>query len=312
MSDQTLTGLVDFSWNDLNGKEAIIRVFNTCRSDDLESINFQNIAKVIWDYNPVQYVALMFYLRNIRKTNVNNIQLQKGKGERLLSYYMALWLLEHHEDTFILNSQVLIEDLGYFKDCLNMARIAKDRNMTDHHIDLILYPMAMALMNDEAKIIQTSEGKDTTIELSLAHKWAPRQGKAFAEFIPCLRKLCNITGPKPQEKWRKYVRAIAQKKITTENMMSAREFDNINFAEVPRLAFNLYKNAFSKRDETKDRFAEFIKLTKIHRSLDVSALSVINYPLAANIPTVTYLDVFNIIKEYIPLVYYQTEEIHEL
>jgi hypothetical protein len=140
-----------------------------------------------------------------------------------------------------------------------MARIAKDRNMTDHHINLILYPMAMALMIDEAKIIQASERKDDSLELSLAHKWAPRQGKAFEEFIPYLRKLCNITGPKPQEQWRKYIRAIAQKNTTIENLMSAREFDKINFSEVPNLAFNLYKNAFSRRDETKDRFAEFIK-----------------------------------------------------
>jgi hypothetical protein len=256
---QTQNGAVAFSWNDLDGKEAIISVFNTCRSNDLDSICFQNMFPVIWNYNPIQYVALMFYLRNIRKTNVNNTQLQKGKGERLLSYYMALWLLEYHEDTFILNIRVLIEDLGYFKDCLNMAHIAKDRNMTDHHIDLILYPMAMALMIDEAKIIQGLNEKDTPLELSLAHKWAPRQGKAFTEFIPCLRKLCNITGPKPQERWRKYIRAIAQKKITIENLMSSREFDKINFASVPSLAFNLYKNAFAKRDETKHRFAEFIK-----------------------------------------------------
>jgi hypothetical protein len=298
---------IAFSWSDLDGKKAMINVFNTCRFNtcrfnNLESTNFQNMLPIIWDYNPIQYVALMFYLRNIRKANVNNTQLQKGKGERLLSYYMALWLLQHHEDTFILNIQVLVEDLGYFKDCLNMARMAKNRNMTDYHINLILYPMAISLMNDEAKIIHAFNKKDAPLELSLAHKWAPRQGKAFAEFIPCLRKLCNINGSKPQERWRKYIRAIAQKNITIENLMSAREFDKINFATVPGLAFNLYKKAFAKRVETKDRFAKFINHTKIQRSLDVFVPSMINYSLGVNIPAFTDLMVLNIIEEYTPLV----------
>ena len=214
----------------------------------LNSAHFHNLLCVIWNFSPIKYTDLMLYVRDSRKTTVINIQ--QVKDSRMISYYMALWLLEHHEDIFIRNSKVLIEDLGYFKDCLNMARIAKDRRMTDHQINIILYPMAAALISDEAKIIQAQSGnKETQLKLSLAHKWAPRHGKAFAEFIPYLRKLCNINGPNPQEQWRKYIRAIAQKNITVENLLSAREFDKINFLAVPRLAFNLYK----------DRFAEFIK-----------------------------------------------------
>jgi hypothetical protein len=268
---------VAHKWSDLDGRSAVVSVFNISRlpkeretfinnpisvwSCSTEVCQFINLLPTIWNYNNKTFISLMFYLRNIRKATLHCTKLQKGKGERMLSYYMAIWLLEHHEDVFILNCRILIEDLGYFKDCLNMARIAKDRNMTDHQINLILYPMASALMLDESKIIKShlSGNPDVSLELSLAHKWAPRQGKAFSEFIPYLRKLCNITGQKPQEQWRKYIRAIAQKKITTENLMSAREFDKINFSAVPSKAFNLYKKAFAKRGDTKERFAEFIK-----------------------------------------------------
>jgi hypothetical protein len=266
---------IAFPWNDSNGKEAIISVFTACRLTNCKSgnivkhdhkdyIHFHNMLPVIWNYNPIQYIALMFYLRNIRKATIANTQLQKGKGERMLSYYMALWLLKHHEEAFILNSQILVENLGYFKDCLNMARIAKDRNMTDHQINIILHPMALALMIDESKIVQGHlSGNKIPLELSLAHKWAPRYGKAFSDFIPYLLKLCNITGPKPQERWRKYIRMIAQKKITVENLLSAREFDKIDFSTVPSLAFNLYKNSFANHNETKDRFAKFIKRVRL-------------------------------------------------
>ena len=101
--------------------------------------------------------------------------------------------------------------------------------------------------------------------ISLASKWAPREGKAFHEFIPNLQKLCNINSIKSKEKWRKYIKNIVNKSpntTTVETLLSEKRYDDIIFSDIPLKAFNLYSNHFKQNTFTRDRFENYIKNKK--------------------------------------------------
>jgi hypothetical protein len=225
----------------------------------------------------VWFIALMFYLRNIRKNShvidtSQTVVVTKGRGEKLLSYYMALWLLKKDQSLFITNYTRFVKDIGYYKDCLNLAQMAKERNYTDTEIRILLMPMAVALMTDENVIILNHfNNSKETIKLSLASKWAPREGKAFSNLIPYLKQLCNITGSKSNMKWRKYIQTLVTYNIidhstavvpSIETLLSTKKYDLINFNTIPIKARRLYKNTFMKIPKLCEKYINQVQIEK--------------------------------------------------
>jgi hypothetical protein len=76
-------------------------------------------------------------------------------------------------------------------------------------------------------------------------KWFPRKGKVFE----LVRKELKIT-PKELRK------ILVENTKVVEQKMSAKEWDKIEYEKVPGKAFNLYKNAFEKHDNS--RFLDFV------------------------------------------------------
>jgi hypothetical protein len=257
---KTNNGVVAHEWKQ-TPTTAICDIFNMSRGVCENDI--VNKLPLVWAYDTsgIWYVALMFYIRNIRKIDKS----PKGKGERLLSYYMCLWLLKNHKNMFMANYFRFVQEIGCYKDCLNLAKMAKEQKYDDSDIRLLLMPMAVSLMEDENLIIQKhlykSIGTKTNeLKLSLAAKWAPREGKAFTQLIPYLKQLCNITGLKSDMKWRKYIQQITycNKSTTIEKLLSMKQYDMVNFKAVPSKAFNLYKKAFNRIPELTEKFAMFL------------------------------------------------------
>lgn len=286
----------------------ICDIFNMTRGTSEKDI--VDKLPMVWTYDEnvkkpgVWFIALMFFMRNIRKDVHHIINMaaeckdfgsivSKSKGEKLLSYYMVLWLLKKDEPLFYENYTRFVKDIGYYKDCLILAKMAKERNYTDEQIRLILMPMAIELMNDENKIIQFHLKRDGKKPLlSLVSKWAPREGKAFSEFIPYLKQLCNITGPKSNAKWRKYIQLMAKynnESKPIETLLSTKAYNMINLQKVPVKAFNLYKNTFMRIPELQQKYKKFInRENKIQTSVYK-----FNY---------RYCTPLQIIKQFIPLV----------
>ena len=248
---------------------ALCDIFNMDRY--ASEIDIISKLPLVWSYRCDEnigelYIALMFYMRSIRK--IDNVP--KGKGEKLLSYYMLLWLLSNFKLMFMSNYFSFIRDIGCYKDCLHLAKLAKEKKYSDDDIRLLLMPMAVALMEDENYIIQAHLSNTITIpKLSLASKWAPREGKAFTSLIPYLKQLCNITGGKTDMKWRKYIQQITfgnTNNHTIEKLLSTKQYDKVNFNAVPSKAFNLYKNAFARIPELSNKFANFLSKVKTNSS----------------------------------------------
>ena len=163
----------------------------------------------IWNYKDktpgVWFMVVMFYLR---KRSKKYKHLPTGEADKSTSHNMILWLLYHHRNVFIINYPLFIE-IGCYKDCLILSKRAKKiPSFSKNDIKLLLTPMAEALLDDEHKI-----RVDNKLNISLASKWAPRHGKAFAEFINPLKQLCCIREPKSDMKWRKYIQQIVRNGI---------------------------------------------------------------------------------------------------
>lgn len=278
---KTDNGAVAYDWG-VTEKASICDIFNMTRGANEEDIVKK--LPMAWNYgnepNGTWFVALMFFMRNIRKNTYdigeNLINVSKGKGEKLLSYYMALWLLKHFPDVFNANYIRFVQDMGYYKDCLILAKMAKERKYSDNEIRTILMPMAISLIDDENKIIKKHlSGSREKITLTLASKWAPREGKAFSYLIPYLKQLCNITGAKSDMRWRIYIRQISRgnESKTIESLLSTKQYDLINFKAVPSKAFNLYKNAFMRIPELSDKFVAFLNnVRRVHARIHVNAM----------------------------------------
>lgn len=255
--NHTENGALAYNW-EKSGKNYICEIFSMSRG--APEIDIISKLPIILSYDKKLFIALMFHIRGIRVLDSQNIP--KGKGERLISYHMVLWLLKNDLDLFLKNYNTYITILGYYKDCLLLAKLAYHKDYTNQEIELLLMPLAMALMDDENKIIQKHlNPTNNEIQISLASKWAPREGKAFSTFIHHLKKLCNITGKKTNMKWRKFIQQIIHhKKIKTiETLLSTKQYDLIEFKAVPSKAFNLYKKSFESIPELTERYSQFLK-----------------------------------------------------
>jgi hypothetical protein len=268
------TNIQTDNWD--NVKTNTYDLFNMDRSASEKDVVSR--CSIIWNYDMDLFVALMFYMRGIRKNptvmglpdvdtqSVSNDfkAIPKGRGEKLLSYWMALWLLNTDVDVFARNFTRFVRDIGYFKDCLIMAKMALKLKYDDTKIMMILMPLAIALVEDEDNILKAHMKRHSRekLILSRASKWAPRQGKTYSSLIPYMKKLCGITGSTSDAKWRKYIQSIVRATTTdtVELLMSTKNYDKINFNAVPNKAFNLYKKAFVKTPVLTDRFAEFIQM----------------------------------------------------
>ena len=277
---ETDNGAVAYEWND-TARTHVCELFNMSRGVSMKDV--MSRCPTIWAYDMELFVALMFYMRDIRKNPTLDVKsyrrnvIPKGKGEKLMSYWMAFWLLNNHEVTFAKNFTRFVSDIGYYKDSLIMAKMAYDMKYSEHKIMIILMPLAHALATDEHKII-TAHINNTPREklsLSLASKWAPRQNKSYHILIPYMKKLCGITGVKSDAKWRKYIQSIVRATTTdtVETLLSTKQYDKINFKTVPSKAFNLYKNTFANTPAITKRFTEFVnKVRSGTESINVGAI----------------------------------------
>jgi hypothetical protein len=137
----------------------------------------------------------------------------------------------------------------------------------------LLYKIPELGRFDDLFAVQTRKLKDVAFSIikknleagnSLAAKWCPRTGKVAAE----LRNYLKMT---PRE-YRKYIVGLTH---VVETQMCAKDWDNINFSQVPSVAAARYKKAFNRNTE---KFAEYVlSLVNGDPSVKVNANAVYPY-----------------------------------
>jgi hypothetical protein len=169
--------------------------------------------------------VLMFYTRDIRG----------GRGERDL-FKTLFCALVHHDNSLGLALQHLIPEYGSWKDVIELMGESDlpaftIKNLTTMFID--------QLRADAA----TEEGHP----ISLAAKWAPREGKAFDHLAHRLATAMFPEMKRHQMQLAAYRRLIAglnRRLNTVETLMADGKWSSIVPWAVPEKADNLYRRAF--------------------------------------------------------------------
>lgn len=101
-----------------------------------------------------------------------------------------------------------------------------------------------------------------------AAKWMPREKSSKGNIA---REIMQFFGMSPKF----YRKSVADLSETVEDLMCAKDWDNINFSQVPSVAQSRYKKAFSKNTE---KYAEYVaKLVAGDKSVKILAGAIFPY-----------------------------------
>lgn len=200
-----------------------------------------NLFRDAFDENPHLAIKCLFYLRDVRG----------GQGERRFFRVAYKWLIENYTKT----ARQYLPCIAYY----------------GRWDDLIDICFNTALANDMLSIVKAQLKFDAYApaqEVSLLAKWMPSENASSADTKAKARWFAYKFGYSPKD-YRKTLSAIRKKINVLERLMSAREWDNIQFDKIPSVAGLRYSDAFRTREETKDRYIEFIKAksTKVNAAV---------------------------------------------
>ncbi len=205
-----------------------------------------------------------------------------GKGEKKLFYTMLLELYKTHPET-VLALLGEVSEFGYYKDLILLSEAATGNGVEGAEVlmDLAAALFAERLEADKA-MLDAAKAEGQTPTLSLASKFAPREGKLYKPFRQLLmKKLFPEMEKVPScRAYRKLVTELSAALEVPEVLMAAQRFDEINFAKVPSLCLNRNRKAFLNETsgmtfahrETGNRLPEDLKRVACRQNLLKSML----------------------------------------
>ncbi|AXF52286.1 MAG: protein of unknown function DUF2828 [Caudoviricetes sp.] len=196
------------------------------------------LFKEAFEEDKLLAVKCLFYLRDCRG----------GASERRFFRVCFKWLADEYPDTAIKIFKY-IPEYGRYDDLYCMI----DTPLQNDFLDFLKTLIALDLQCDAP---------------SLAAKWMPSENASSAKTKELAKITRNYFGMTSKE-YRKTLSKLRKKIKVLEGLMSQNKWDEIDFGKIPSKAGMKYKTAFSTREETKDRYIEFIesKETKVNASV---------------------------------------------
>lgn len=207
---------------------------------------------------PILATKCLFYLRDVRG----------GQGERRFFRVCFNWLCQKYSRV-ARKLLPFVAEYGRWDDLIH----------TTYHTSV--WGDAMAIVAD-----QLSEDIDTSYP-SLLAKWLPSENCSSLETKQMAKAVRTYFGWTPRQ-YRKLLSELRRRLNVVERLMSANEWDKIEFDKLPSKAGLLYKDAFARRDIIKDRYREFVLSDHTKVNADTlfpyeivsKALDVYNDPIA--------------------------------
>lgn len=180
------------------------------------------LFKNAFEENPEYAVKCLFYLRDI----------VEGQGQRRFFRICLQWLANEHPEVARRNLEY-VSELGRWDDlyCLVKTPVEKDV------FNLIKHQLAL-----DVKSLRKPNGA-----VSLCGKWLCSENATSAE----TRKLGTITRNylgMTSRQYRKTLSALRKRINVLERLMSANEWDKIDFSAIPSQAGLKYRKAFQRHD----------------------------------------------------------------
>lgn len=217
---------------DSSNSEVLDLFFRYVRT--IEDTSLENHLETSWAANPTYTLKIILHGRDARN----------GKGERDLSLRSLRWLRQKDPDCYSMNLQQVVETYGCYMDYVKLAR-------TEEKDSLELTLLAKRLWEDY------SLKEEMWSEMSLAYKWAPREGKQYDKIARLLAKLMFPQRDRPLEFYRKFLAELTRRKRPlVETTMSKRKFDQVSYETLPSKAGTKYRKAFRRNDQ--ERYEAFL------------------------------------------------------
>lgn len=198
-----------------------------------------NLFANAFNENPELALKCLFYLRDVRG----------GQGERQFFRDCFEYVLENQLVSYDVAKNLLniLPEYGRWDDVVYFY------NRINKNIDIVIINIISAQL---AKDLHT----DTKYP-SLLAKWLPSENASSKETKQMARSLMRGLELTPRM-YRKALSHLRKEINVLERLMSNGEWDKIEFDKIPSRAGYIYSNCFSKREETKDRYREFMTAPK--------------------------------------------------
>lgn len=204
------------------------------RSDNDVILMFKNA----YEENPEYALKCLFYIRDVRG----------GQGERRFFRLCYNWLAKNHREAALRNMPFIAE-FGRWDDMYCLLGTALEEDM-------------FALLKKQFVLDLACQTP------SLLAKWLPSCNASSKATIAKGNKTRMAFGL-TQKEYRKALSVLRKRINVLERLMSANEWDKIEFDKIPSKAGLIYKNAFARRDIIKAKYEKFAKdeTTKVNASV---------------------------------------------
>ena len=193
-----------------------------------------NMFKKAYDEDHTLTLRCLFYLRDVRG----------GQGERRFFRTVYKWMGNHLTEECE-NLIPRVSEYGRWDDLFELFDTKAEGAMVGY-LMYILNKDTDHLIYKWMPSINASSKSTKERGRRLAHDFAMTE-RQYRKMLSEGRKACNLV----------------------ETLMSQNEWDQIAFDKLPSRAGLLYKNAFMRREETKDRYAAFMSNEKTHVNASV-------------------------------------------
>lgn len=179
--------------------------------------------------NPQIALKCLFYLRDIRG----------GQGERRFFRLAIKWLARCHKN-----------------EMEHLIKYVPEYGRYDDLFELFGTPLADEMMGYIKYVIDKNEDH-------LVYKWMPSINTSSKDTRERGRMFAHAFGMTERE-YRKMLSEGRKACHLVETLMSQNKWDQIAFDKLPSRAGLLYSKAFARREETKERYTEFMSSEKTH------------------------------------------------
>jgi len=176
-----------------------------------------------------------------------------GKGERLVSYYIFIWLYTQFPET-VQSLLSFYPELGYWKDLSQMYQILYNTNNTSELMGQIVALFANQLRKDYTALTDAlSNGKDSSkVQISLCAKYVPKEGRSFDKKTKITKRIVSLLYPEEfkrdfrtaMKKFRKMYVVLNKHLDTVEIKECSGQWSKIDFNRVPGRALNIKRKAY--------------------------------------------------------------------
>ena len=183
--------------------------------------------KNAYDEDATMALKCLFYLRDIRG----------GQGERRFFRLAIQWLAMYHQ-----------------KEMEHLIKFVPEYGRYDDLFELFGTPLEDEMIAYIKYVIDKNEDH-------LVYKWMPSINTSSKSTQERGRKFARVFDMTERE-YRKMLSEGRKACNLVETLMSQNEWDKIAFDKLPSRAGILYSKAFARREETKERYAQFMRSDK--------------------------------------------------